>query len=102
MKYEEGISLHVKKSTHCGDEMCSACVVAVNSTLNDMVQINLHMRDLSEFDAVREVFLEYFDKDRFPARMILTGDFMDSECLYMIDGITYRPQYVKQAFSSYE
>ena len=64
---------------------------SVGATLNDMVQINLYMKDLSEFDAARNVFLEYFDKDCFPARMTLTSDFIDSECLCMMDGVAYRP-----------
>ena len=64
----------------------------VDATLNDMVQINLYMRDLSEFDIARDVFLEYFDINCFPARMTLTSDFIDSECLCMMDGVAYKPQ----------
>ncbi len=116
-----------KMPTHCGDETCSACVVAgdfiylahhaggfdqpdithqmraifdrmestlhtVGATLQDLVQINLYMRDLADFDAAREVFLEYFQPNCFPARMTLTSDFIDAECLCMMDGVAYKPQ----------
>ena len=63
----------------------------VNSTLNDMVQINLYLKDLSDFSAARDVFYEYFDKDCFPARMTSTSDFINSKCLCMMDGVAYKP-----------
>ncbi len=65
---------------------------SVGATLNDMVQINLYLKDLSEFDAAADVFFEYFDKGCFPARMTLTSDFIDSECLCQMDGVAYKPQ----------
>ncbi|MHC1693853.1 MAG: RidA family protein [Eubacteriales bacterium] len=64
----------------------------VGATLNDMVQINLYLKDLSDFDDARNVFLEYFKKDCCPARMTLTSDFLDRECLCMMDGVAYKPQ----------
>jgi len=64
---------------------------SVGATLGDMVQINLYLKDLADFDGAREVFYEFFDKDIFPARMTLTSDFLDSGRLCMIDGVAYRP-----------
>jgi len=63
----------------------------VGATLNDMVQINLYMKDLSEFRTARDIFYEYFDKESFPARMRLETKFVDSRCLCMMDGIAYKP-----------
>ena len=60
-------------------------------SLNDMVQIHLYLKNLDDFDEAREVFLEYFDKDNFPARMTSKTEFLDSECLCMIDGVVYKP-----------
>ena len=68
---------------------------AVDATLNDMVQINLYMRDLSEFKTARDIFYEYFDDDRFPARMTLTSEFIDSNCLCMTDGIAYKKRNIE-------
>ncbi|MDR3085581.1 MAG: RidA family protein [Christensenellaceae bacterium] len=66
-------------------------LASVGATLNDMVQINLYLLNLSDFDKARAVFYEYFDKDGFPARMTLTSEFLDSNCLCMIDGVAYKP-----------
>lgn len=63
----------------------------VGATLNDMVQINLYMKNLSEFCIARDVFYEYFDKNCFPARMTLTSDFINPDCLCMMDGVAYKP-----------
>lgn len=64
---------------------------SVGATLNDMVQINLYMKNLSEFRIARDVFYEYFDKDNFPARMSLTSDFIEPNCMCMMDGVAYKP-----------
>ena len=63
----------------------------VGATLNDMVQINLYLKDLADFDKAREIFFEYFDMDCFPARMTTTTDFLDAGRLCMIDGVAYKP-----------
>ena len=68
---------------------------SAGATLNDMIQINLYMRDLSEFRQARDVFYEYFDKGNFPARMSLTTDFIDPNCLCMMDGVAYKPREAK-------
>lgn len=65
-------------------------LASVGATLNDMVQINLYMKDLSDFRKARDIFYEYFDKDCFPARMTLTSDFLNSDCLCMMDGVAYK------------
>ncbi len=65
-------------------------LAAVGATLNDMVQIHLYLYDLSDFDGATEVFNEYFDEDCFPARMTSTSEFLDEECLCMIDGVAYK------------
>ena len=76
---------------------------SVGATLNDMIQINLYLKDLTDFEGAVEVFEEYFDKGCFPARMTLTSDFLDAEFLCMIDGVAYkaRPEaiYKKTCFS---
>jgi 2-iminobutanoate/2-iminopropanoate deaminase len=62
---------------------------SVGASLDDMVQINLFLRDIEDFRPVRDVFFKYF-KDGFPARMASTTDFVDSACLCMLDGIAYK------------
>ena len=63
----------------------------VGATLGDMVQIHLYLKNLDDFDGAREVFYEYFDKDNFPARMTSQTEFLNDECLCMVDGVVYKP-----------
>ncbi|MDD4493116.1 MAG: RidA family protein [Eubacteriales bacterium] len=65
-------------------------LASVDATLNDMVQINLYLKNLDDFDGAREVFYEYFDKGEFPARMTSQTEFFDDDCLCMIDGVAYK------------
>jgi len=66
-----------------------ATLESVGATLDDMVQINLYLKNIEDFQKARDVFYEYFKND-FPARMTTTTDFVNSSCLCMIDGIAYR------------
>jgi len=49
-------------------------------------------KNLNDFDGARKVFYEYFDKDNFPARMTSQTEFLDADCLCMIDGVAYKPE----------
>ena len=62
---------------------------SVGASLDDMVQINLYLKDINDFRIAREVFYKYFKKG-FPARMSSTTDFVDSTCLCMLDGIAFK------------
>ncbi len=61
------------------------------AALSDMVQINLYLKTLEDFDQARAVFCEFFAAGGFPARMTTTTAFLDAECLCMIDGVAYKP-----------
>lgn len=71
--YQMGVSFESLKRT----------LESVESSLDDMVQINLYIKSIKEFRPARDVFYKYF-KNRFPA------DFIDSSRLCMLDGITYK------------
>ncbi len=63
---------------------------SVGATLDDLVQINLYLRDISDFRAAADVFSEYL-KDVSPARMSTTTEFVGKTCLCQMDGIAYKP-----------
>ena len=71
-------------------ERVKSTLAAAGATLNDMVQIHLYLYDLEDFEGAVEVFHEYFDQDCFPARMTSTTEFLDKECLCMVDGVAYK------------
>lgn len=64
---------------------------SAGATLDDMVQINLYLKNIEDFRKARDVFYKYF-KDGFPARMTTTTDFVNPSCLCMLDGIAYKKQ----------
>ena len=80
------------------EEQMKSCLESMKKTLesagakmNNMVQINLYLRFIEDFDKARKVFNEYFDEENFPARMTTTTDFIDKGCLCMLDGTAYKP-----------
>jgi Putative translation initiation inhibitor, yjgF family len=83
--------IEIKHQMRAAFEDAKKSLESVGAVLNDMVQINLYLRNLEDFEQAVEVFREYFDKDQFPARMTSTTQFIDPECLCMIDGIAYKP-----------
>jgi 2-iminobutanoate/2-iminopropanoate deaminase len=96
-----GIVMIKRMPTHCGDDTCSSSVVAGDFIFlshhaggfdsDDIVQINLYLKDINDFRPARDVFYKYF-RNGSPARMTTTTDFVDSKCLCMVDAIAYKPQ----------
>lgn len=72
-------------------ERMKQTLASVGASLEDMVQINFYIRNTEDFDAGREVFLEYFPNGA-PARMTVVTQFLDEDCLCQIDGIAYKPE----------
>ena len=82
----------IKYQMRAAFESVNKTLEPVGATLNDMIQINLYLKNLAYFDGAREVFCEYFNAGCFPARMTSTTQFIHSDCLCMIDGIAYKHQ----------
>jgi len=53
--------------------------------------VNLHLKNISDLPEMEKVFLDYFVIAQFPARMTSTSEFIDSDCLMMMDEIAYKP-----------
>lgn len=82
----------IKHQMRATFERTKSTLSSIGATLNDMVQINLYLKNLDDFDEARKVFYEYFDKGNFPARMTSQTDFLHADCLCMIDGVAYKPE----------
>jgi len=54
------------------------------------VKVNVYLKNIKDLPEMEQVFCEYFEMDKFPARMTSTTEFIDSDCLMMIDGIAYK------------
>jgi 2-iminobutanoate/2-iminopropanoate deaminase len=58
--------------------------------LNNLVKVNVWLKNIEDVRVYEKLFNQYFAKDKFPARMGATTQFVDEDILLMIDGIAYR------------
>jgi 2-iminobutanoate/2-iminopropanoate deaminase len=56
-------------------------------TLADVAKVHVWLKEISDLPAMEKIFFDYFEKDRFPARMTATTQFIDDDCLVMVDGM---------------
>ena len=59
-------------------------------SLADLVKVNVWLKHIEDLPAMEKGFLRCFERDAFPARMTSTTEFIDADCLLMIDGVAYR------------
>jgi 2-iminobutanoate/2-iminopropanoate deaminase len=59
-------------------------------TLADLVSVEVRMKNIQDVRVYEKLFRSYFEKDKYPARMGGTTEFIDDDCLFMIGGIAYR------------
>ena len=58
--------------------------------LEDIVKVNVWLKNIEDVRIYKKLFEQYFEKDKFPARMGATTEFIDKDCLLMMDGVAYR------------
>jgi 2-iminobutanoate/2-iminopropanoate deaminase len=58
--------------------------------LDHVVKVNIYLKNIKDLPEMERVFFEYFEKDKYPARMTSTNEFIDADCLMMLDGIAYK------------
>jgi 2-iminobutanoate/2-iminopropanoate deaminase len=59
-------------------------------TLSNLVKVNVWLKNIEDLQEMEKKFENYFEKDKFPARMTATTEFIDEDCLLMIDGVAFR------------
>ena len=57
--------------------------------LAHLVKVNVWLKNIKDLPEMEKRFNNYFEKGNFPARMTSTTEFIDDDCLLMIDGIAY-------------
>ena len=60
-------------------------------TLANLVQVNVWLKDIQDLPEMERLFRNHFEEDQFPARMTATTEFIDADCLLMIEGVAYGP-----------
>ncbi len=69
----------------------SAILAAAGATLADVVKVTVYLKNINDFEAMREVYRGVFS-DGYPARMTATSKFFDPRCRLQIDAVAYNPQ----------
>lgn len=62
----------------------------VGLSLANLVKVNVWLKSIDDLNAMEEGFRNYFEVDQYPARMTSTTEFIDADCLLMIEGTAYR------------
>lgn len=62
----------------------------LNLTLVDLVKVNVWLKDIKNVRIYEQLFKEYYEEGTYPARMGATTQFVDDDCLLMIEGTAYR------------
>jgi len=84
--YEKNDIVHQTKS---GFESMKATLEAAGSSIKEIIQINLYLKNIDDLRMACDVFKDVFGLEP-PARMTLTTDFFDERCLCMMDGVAYK------------
>ncbi len=79
-------------STQCSDTLANLgkTLASYGLELSSLVKVNVWLRNIKDLPEMEKLFNNYFNKDEFPARMTASTEFIDADCLIMIDGIAYR------------
>ncbi|MDR0849505.1 MAG: RidA family protein [Propionibacteriaceae bacterium] len=78
----------IVEQTRAVFESMQNTLASVGASLNDVVQLNLYLRNIADFRQAADVFREFFTEGA-PARMTTTTDFVDATCLVQMDGVAY-------------
>ena len=66
-----------------------ATLEAVGLRLEDVVMLNVLLKNIKDFDRMHAVWAKWFPRE-FPVRTTLTSDFVDDHCLIQMYGVAYR------------
>ncbi|EAU92592.1 hypothetical protein CC1G_06603 [Coprinopsis cinerea okayama7 len=58
----------IKAQTRAALENLAKVLKAANSSLEHVVKVNIYITDFAQFSDMNEVYSEFWEKDRFPAR----------------------------------
>ena len=62
----------------------------VGLTTANLVKVTVWLKNVSDLPEMEHLFRDYFPDGEFPARMTATTEFIDADCLLMIEGIACR------------
>ena len=66
-----------------------ASLAQLDLHLDSLVKVNVWLKNIKDLPEMEKLFHKYFAHDTFPARMTSTTEFIDEDCLLMIEGVAY-------------
>lgn len=60
--------------------------------LENLIKVNVWLKNISDLPEMEKTFGTRFAQGHYPARMTSTTEFIDADCLLMIEGIAYAGQ----------
>ncbi|WP_438447259.1 RidA family protein [Gorillibacterium sp. sgz5001074] len=58
--------------------------------LEHLVKVNVYLKRIGDLPEMEKLFLEFFEPGGYPARMTSTTEFIDEDCLVMLEGTAYK------------
>lgn len=71
---------NIKEETHRIMRELSRMLSLVEVSLADVVRVDVHLADLDEISEMDQVYAEFFDSDRFPARTCTQSSKLFGDC----------------------
>jgi 2-iminobutanoate/2-iminopropanoate deaminase len=60
--------------------------------LSNLVKIQVWLKNIEDLPVMEERIKAHFEEGKYPARMTATTEFINENCLVMIEGVAYRGQ----------
>ena len=79
----------IQAQTHQCFKNLERVLVTAGATLDDVVKVTVYLKDIDDFSEMREEYRHHFSHG-YPARMTATTDFIDDDCLIMLDVVAYK------------
>jgi 2-iminobutanoate/2-iminopropanoate deaminase len=71
-------------------EAVRATLAELGLAVESLVKVNVWLKNISDLPEMEKRFFDYYPGGEFPARMTATTEFIDADCMVMIDGIAHR------------
>jgi 2-iminobutanoate/2-iminopropanoate deaminase len=84
-----GSGLGFKQQFESAFEGLSYTLAEFELSLADIVKLTVWLKRIGDLPEMEKLFREYFDEGFFPARMTAKTEFIDDDCLLMIEGTAY-------------
>lgn len=70
-------------------ENLAATLGEVGLELKDIVKVHVWLKKVGDLAQMEKLFRNHFTAGAYPARMTATTEFIDADCLLMIEGTAY-------------